>query len=197
MATRGLAVAAAAGLSACAALGGGGAPPDIYDLTVPASIEDAGGGRTTAQILVPAPSAIDALNTTRVVVRPSGAQIAYFPGTSWSDELPSLVQAKLVRAFEDSGKAKAVGRPGESLAIDYQVIVDIRAFELDIAGGRTAHVALGVKLLDDRSGQVRATRVFDARVPARSDAPADAIAALDAAAGQAFTEIVAWTAGAI
>lgn len=183
------------GLAACSTLGGGGAP-DIYDLNAPSAFADVT-GRTSAQLLVPVPSALDALATNRVVVRPTTGQIAYYPKTTWSDELPALVQTKLVRAFENSGRAKAVGRPGESLAIDYQVIVDIRAFELDVAAGRSAHVALGVKLLDDRTGKVRATRIFDVSVPARTDSATDAVTALDEAAGKVFTEIVDWTATVI
>ncbi|WP_181702328.1 ABC-type transport auxiliary lipoprotein family protein [Chthonobacter albigriseus] len=189
------ALTAAAFLSACASLGGG-SPADIFDIRAPETFNGIG-GRTSAQLLVPTPSALEALATNRVVVRPTPAQIAYYPKSTWSDDLPALVQTKLVRAFENSGKAKAVGTPGQSLAIDYQVIVDIRAFELDVAGGRSAHVALGVKLLDDRTGKVRATKLFEARVPARTDTATDAIAALDQAAGEAFTDIVEWTAGVI
>lgn len=183
-------------LAGCAALGGGGRAPDIYDLDAPADFAGLK-GRTGAQLLVPPPTALDALATERVVVRPRDSQIAYFPDTAWSDQLPALIQTKLIRAFENSGRAKAVGRPGESLAIDYQVILDIRAFELDVPGGNSAHVALGVKLLDDRTGKVRATRVFDARVPAGGDTPEAAVAALDRAANRAFTEIVTWVAGVI
>ncbi len=183
-------------LGACSTLGGGSKAPDLYDLTVPVRFEGIK-GRTGAQLLVPAPTAIDALATARLLVRQSGGQLSYYPNVAWSDELPSLIQTKLVRAFENSGRAKAVGRPGESLAIDYQVIVDVRAFELDVSQGRTAHVELGVKLLDDRSGKVRATKVINARVPAPSDQPKAVVQALDAAAGQAFSELVLWTAATI
>lgn len=183
-------------LPACSTLGGGGPAPDIYDLAAPTEFAGVT-GRTGAQLLVPVPAAIEALATNRVVVRQAGGQISYFPATSWSDELPALVQTKLVRAFENSGRARAVGRPGESLAIDYQIIVDIRSFELDVAGGRQAVVELGVKLLDDRTGRVRATKVFSARVPAGSDAAAPAIQAIDRAATTVFTEIVDWTASTI
>lgn len=183
-------------LAGCSTLGGSGAAPDIFDLNVPAAFPDIR-GRTRAQLLVPVPSALDAFATSRVVVRQAGGQIAYYPKTAWADELPALVQLKLVRAFENSGRARAVGRPGESLAIDYQVLVDIRAFELDVAGQDAAQVTLGVKLLDDRTGLVRATKVFEASVPARSDQARDAIAALDAAAAKVFAEIVQWTATAI
>lgn len=190
-------VGAAAALSGCSTLGGGTTKaPDIYDLAAPTRFEGMK-GRTGAQLLVTVPTAVDALATTRIVVREAGDRLSYYPDVSWSDQLPALVQTKLVRAFENSGRAKAVGRPGESLAIDYRVIVDIRAFELDVAAGRSAHVELGVKLLDDRTGQVRATRIVDARVPAASDRTADVVAALDGAASKAFADIVVWTAATI
>ena len=184
------------GLAGCSTLAGSTPAPDIYDLSAPTDFQVVN-GRANAQLLVPVPSAVDALATNRVVVRQAGGQISYFAATTWSDELPSLVQIKLLRAFENSGRARAVGRPGESLAIDYQIIVDIRAFELDVAGGRQATVELGVKLLDDRTGRVRASRVFTARAPSASDQPAAAVQALDRAAGEAMREIVDWTASTI
>lgn len=191
------ALGVALALGACSTLvGASQKAPDIFDLSVPARFTGIK-GRTGAQLLVPQPTAIDALGTARLLVRQAGGQLSYYPNVSWSDELPSLIQTKLVRAFENSGRAKAVGRPGESLAIDYQVIVDIRAFELDVSGARTAHVELGVKLLDDRTGKVRATRVIDARAPAPSDQAAAVVQALDQAAGEAFTELVLWTAKTI
>nr|WP_281409428.1 ABC-type transport auxiliary lipoprotein family protein [Oharaeibacter diazotrophicus] len=181
-------------LAGCASLGGA-KPPAIYDISAPTDFAGLRTG-TARQLLVPLPTAIDALGSARIVVREPVGKLSYYPGATWSDELPSLVQTKLVRAFENSGRAK-VGRPGESLAIDYQVIVDIRAFELDVSQGRSAHVALGVKLLDDRTGKVKATKVFDAVVPAGSDAADAVVRALDAAADRALTDVVVWTAGLI
>lgn len=184
-------------LGGCATLGiGESAKPDaIFDITAPSSFDGAA-RRSSAQLLVPLPSTNDALSTARIAVR-SGGSISYLPGVSWSDQLPALVQTTLVRAFENSGRVKAVGRPGESLAIDDQVIVDVRAFELDVAGSPTARVALGVKLLDDRTGKVRASRVFEASVASSSDQPKAAIAALDKAASSAVADVVTWTAGAL
>lgn len=184
-------------LGGCASLGFGDTPPpdNIYDITAPSNF-DGSARRSSAQLLVPLPSTNDALSTARIAVR-SGGSISYLPGVSWSDQLPALVQTTLVRAFENSGRVKAVGRPGESLAIDDQVIVDVRAFELDVAGSPTARVALGVKLLDDRTGKVRASRVFEASVASSSDQPKAAIAAIDKAASTAVADVVIWTAGAL
>jgi cholesterol transport system auxiliary component len=186
------AIVAAALLSGCATLVGSGPAADIYDLSPPTDF-GAASGRTRAQLLVPPPSAIGALATQRIAVRPDRSRISYYPNAVWSDELPAMLQLKLVRAFENSGRAAAVGRPGDSLSIDYQVIVDVRAFEVDIADGGSAHVQLGVKLLDDRNGRVRASRIVTARVPSPTDGIADIVAALDRAADEAIVELVNWT----
>lgn len=179
-------------LSACSVLTGSGPAPAIYDLdAAPAAASPA--RRAATQILVPMPTTSEALAGNRVAVRDGKGSIAYLPGVTWSDQLPNLVQSVLARSLEDSGRVKAVGKPGQSLAIDDQLIVDIRAFELDVAGAPTGHVALGVKLLDDRTGRIRASEVFDASVPASSDRPGDALRALKAATGKAMADVVAWT----
>lgn len=185
-------------LAGCSTLGLGSTPkPDaIYDLTVPTAFDGAA-KRSPAQLLVPVPNASDALSTARIAVRAAGGSISYLPGVSWADQLPPLIQTELVRAFENSGRVKAVGKPGESLAIDNQVIVDIRTFEMDVTGAPAAHVTLGVKLLDDHTGKVRANKVFEVSRPSASDRPKDAIAAIDQAASAAVAEVVAWTASAL
>lgn len=187
-------------MAGCAALGGGlkEPPPTIYDLgPAPASAFAELTGRTSSQLLVPLPTTSDALAGNRVVVRDRNGTLSYFPGVTWSDQLPSLVQSALARSLENSGRVKAVGKPGQSLAIDDQLIVDVRAFELDVTAGPVAHVELGVKLLDDRTGRIRTARVFDIREPAASDSPRDGIAALDRAGGKAMAEIVGWAVGAL
>lgn len=185
-------------LAGCSTLGLASTPKpdDIYDLAAPTAFDGAA-RRSSAQLLVPLPSASDALASELIAVRSDGGAISYLPGVSWSDELPPLVQTIMVRAFENSGRVKAVGKPGESLAIDDQVIIDIRAFELDVTGSPTARVTLGVKLLDERTGKVRANRVFDVTRPSASDRPKDAIAALDRATSAAVADVVVWTASAL
>lgn len=193
-----VALACALALAGCSTIGLGSTPkPDaIFDLAAPTAF-DGTAKRSSVQLLVPVPNASDVLSTARIAVRDDGGSISYLPGVSWSDQLPPLIQTTLVRAFENSGRVKAVGKPGESLAINNQVIVDIRAFEMDVTGAPTARVTLGVKLLDERNGQVRANRVFDVSRPSASDRPKDAIAAIDQAASAAVAEVVAWTASAL
>ena len=144
-------------LAGCAALPGGGpAPLDTFELSAP-SVD--GAWRTAArQILIAEPSALKALDSQNIVIKPSVRSIQYLKGAQWADRLPLIVQARLAETFQRSGSFAGVGKPGEGLAIDYQVIVEIRSFEVRVDGGEHAEVDLFVRMLNDRNGEVRASK---------------------------------------
>ena len=179
-------------LSACALLPGGGpAPLDTFELSAPAESTQRRSAGT--QILIAEPSALKALDGVNVVIRAGDGSIQYLKGAQWADRLPRIVQARLADAFQKSGAFGGVGKPGEGLAIDYQVITEVRAFEVRVNGGGQAHVELFVKILNDRNGVVRASKTFIADT-GLSGAGNDAyIAALDSAFNESAAEIVRWT----
>lgn len=178
-------------LSGCALLGGGKPDPlDTYELTAPTPASTA--RRAGTQILVAEPTAIKALDSENIVVKPSPTVIQYLSGAQWADRLPRIVQARLVEAFQRSGRI-GVGKPGEGLAIDYQVTIDIRSFEIRLDGNDRAEIELFVRILNDRNGVVRSARVFTATTPVGAGGDGAFAAALDRAFGQAAAEIVAWT----
>lgn len=179
-------------LSACAALPGGGpAPLDTYELTAP---QIAGAGaRNRTQILIAEPSALKALDSENIVIKPAPGSIQYLKGAQWADRLPRIVQARLAETFQRSGRFGGVGKPGEGLAIDFQVITEVRAFEVRVDGGERADVELFVRILNDRNGVVRASKVFEASASVSGTGNEAYIRALDAAFGEAATEIVGWT----
>ena len=178
-------------LSGCALLGGGSKPLDTYELTAPAAGD--GRGRSHRQILIAEPSALKALDGQNIVISPAPGNIQYLKGAQWADRLPKVIQARLAETFQRSGEFKGVGRPGEGLAIDYQVIVEIRSFEVRVNGGASANVELFVRLLNDRNGTVRSEKVFTATAPVTGEGNEAYVGALDAAFGQAAVEIVDWT----
>lgn len=194
---RRLAAATVLALSATMLTGcfGGGADKDTFDLSAGPAIE--GPSAKNRQILVPEPTAVKALDSEQVVIRLSGVEIQYLSKARWGDRLPKLVQAKLVEAFENTGRIGGVGKPGEGLAIDFQIVTDIRAFQVEANGGQHANVEISVKLLNDRNGTVRAQRVFSATSQVTGSGNRDYIAALDRAFAQVSGEIVAWTLKAI
>lgn len=185
------AVALSVLLSGCALLGGGSKPLDTYELTAPAAGDGKGRGRR--QILIAEPSALKALDGQNIVISPAPGNIQYLKGAQWADRLPKVVQARLAETFQRSGEFKGVGRPGEGLAIDYQVIVEIRAFEVRVDGGERADVELFVSILNDRNGVVRASRIFTASAPVAGVGNDAYVGALDDAFGQTAVEIVDWT----
>ena len=178
----------AATLVAC---GSKAAKNDTFSLTAISTVEAP--SAKSRQILVPQPSALKALDGDQIVIRPSPSEIQYLAQAQWSDSLSKMVQAKLVQAFENTGRLGGVGKPGEGLAIDYQVATDIRSFEVQTSGADTAVVEISAKLLNDRNGTVRAQKVFRAAVPVGGSGNTAFVKALDAAFAAETADIVGWT----
>ena len=180
----------------CALLGGGATPLDTYELTS-ASPDERGPRHSRTQVLIAEPTALKALDSQNIVIKPSAAEIQFLKGAQWSDRLPKVVQARLAQAFQESGRLGGVGKPGEGLAIDYQIITEIRSFEIRLDGGDRAEVELFVKVLNDRNGTVRAASSFQATAPVSGTGNAAFTAALDQAFRSASAEIVEWAIGRI
>ncbi len=178
----------ALGLSAC----GSKATNDTFDITAAAEVKSNIPARSR-QLLIADPSALKALDSEQVLVRVSPSEIRYLSKSQWSDKLTRMVQAKLVETFENTGKLDGVGKPGQGLAIDYQLITDVRAFEIDTVGADRGVVEISVKLLDDRNGSVKAQQVFRASETATGTSNEAYIRAMDRAFGRVSAEIVAWT----
>ncbi|MCB1472984.1 MAG: membrane integrity-associated transporter subunit PqiC [Rhodobiaceae bacterium] len=184
-------VAACLLLSACALAKPPGPVPETYDLTAPTEFSGRVGG-TRAQLLIANPTSVSVLDTERIVLRPDPTVVTYLKGAQWTDKLPKLVQSRLVEAFENTGRIRAVGRPGEGLLIDYQLVIDIRAFEVDTSAG-LARVVFSLKLMNDRNGRVLASRQVGGQASVSSSDKDELVLALDAASRAAMDQAVRWT----
>ena len=92
--------------------------------------------------------------------------------------------------------AKEAYKPFEGLVADFQLLIDIREFQLSTASEPVAEVEFSAKILG-QDGRILDARIFRAAAPAKAaDAPA-AAAALNEAFGKAATELVVWVAGVI
>jgi phospholipid/cholesterol/gamma-HCH transport system substrate-binding protein len=164
-----------------------------YDLTVPRAGE-AAEKPSAAQLAVLDPTALAALDTERVQSASADGAFANLPDAQWSDALPKLVQVKILRSNEDAGRFSGVSRPLEGLTTDFQLVLDVREFQLAVNGN--ADVEFGCKIVAS-NGRIIAMRVFRASVAAEAaNAPA-AAAALDRAFGQAGSDLVAWVGRAV
>ena len=183
-------------LSGCiaSAVGANETPDETFLLDTPDAVGELSPA-SGVQLLVPEPSAVEVVVSKRIIVRVGPREVQYLGGARLGDSVTRLTQFKLKRALESGRGIGAVGLPGEGLAIDYQVLTDIRAFEIVAGPPAVARVALTVRLLDDRSGNVVAGRVFTASapVPGGVEVVNDAyLAALDAALDNALVDIRGW-----
>lgn len=188
-----LASVLAPGLSLGLASCGSKASNDTFDLTASVSEVATAASARNRQLLVADPSALKALDSEQILVRVSGAEIRYLSQSQWSDRLTRVVQSKLVEAFENTGRLGGVGRPGQGLAIDYQLITDVRSFEIAAEGTDRGVVEISAKLLNDRNGTVKAQRVFRAEVPSSGSDSSAYVTALDRAFARVTADMVAWT----
>lgn len=183
----GMAFAVALALSGCASSNA----PQTYDLMAPTSFP-ARPGAQRGQLIVVEPKAIANLDTERMAVRGAGGAVSYLSDGAWADRLPKLLQARIIRAFENANHLRSVGRPGDRLASDFQLLSEIRSFEVVAGAGAEAVVEVSVKLVNDRSGRILAGQVFSGRAPISSIDAANVAASFDRALQNVLRDIVVW-----
>lgn len=167
-------------------------PPAAFNLDAAGQFPGHG-RRIGGQLAIGEPVALAALESERIVVRPTPAEAAAMPDAQWQDRLPKLVQARLLESFENAGALRAVGRASDKLAADYVLLTDIRAFEISVADN-SAVIEIAAKIVRERTGRIMAARVFRVSVPAAGHDGAPAIASLNEAFGKLERELVLWAA---
>jgi phospholipid/cholesterol/gamma-HCH transport system substrate-binding protein len=171
------------------------ATPIVYDLTAPRDFP-AIKKTPSGQFSIPEPTGVLMFDTQKILVRPSGTEGPTFTNAKWSDNIPKLLQTRIIQSFENANLLRSVTRPMEGLTAGHQLLIDIRSFQLTLSAAPQAEVEFSAKILGD-NGKIVDARIFRATVPAAaSDAPA-AAAALDNAFGKAAVELVVWASGLI
>ena len=68
--------------------------------------------------------------TRKFLVRPNPSDDPTFAKAEWSDNVPKLLQTKIIQTFENAGLSRAVSRPAEGVTADKQLAIDIRKFQI-------------------------------------------------------------------
>jgi phospholipid/cholesterol/gamma-HCH transport system substrate-binding protein len=179
-------------------LTGSGAPkqgPAIYDLAAATDFPKVE-KTIKAQLVVPDPSAIILFDTQKILIRNGGGVYSNVNNAQWADNLPKLIQARIVQSFENAHQLSAVSRPLEQLTAEYRLELAIRSFQITLEPSPNAVVDVTARLVSDK-GAVAVARTFTASIPAQSTEAPDAVAALNQAFSQVAGQIVLWTVGAI
>ncbi len=171
--------------------GGGKASGAAYDLNAippPASVARP----FEKPMTVPDPSALLIYDSDKIVTVLEDGELAALGNAKWTDTLPKLMQARIVQSFENNGALGDVSRPVEGAAPDYQLLLDIRRFQIIPAPERIADAEISAKLMTS-DGRVVAARIFDAKVPVKTPGEADAAKALNEAFGDIASSLMVWT----
>jgi phospholipid/cholesterol/gamma-HCH transport system substrate-binding protein len=171
-------------------------PNTTFDLTAPSdfpAIKD-----IKAQMTVPDLNATLVYDTQKMLIRTPDGTYKSVEGAEWADNLPKLVQAKIVQSFENAKQLKSVSKPIDDLQPEYKLELGIRGFLIVRGQGSAASalVELSARLIGDK-GEVKNARIFKVSEPAPGLQAAQATAALNKAFAKAAQELVAWTADAI
>lgn len=165
--------------------------PATYDLTAPKDVSARGNSR--AQIMVAEPTALQAINSDRILVHGANGQISYLPAAQWADRLPLLVQARLIQTFENAHRIGMVGRPDDKFTPDALLVTELRDFQIDAGATPVAVVTVAARVVSQKSGRIVAANLFSARVPTSGLNGQQATSALDQALRKVLVDIMGWT----
>ena len=173
--------------------GGKTTAPHVYDLTAPTEFRDIAKA-PRGQLAVAEPTALIVFETRKFIVRPSPSEDPTFADAEWTDNVPKLLQTKIIQSFENAGLSQSVARPGEGVEADKQLTIDSRKFQISASREPTADIEFSARILSDKGRSVQA-KVFRASVPVVAMNAPSAASALDQAFGACATELVTWAAG--
>jgi cholesterol transport system auxiliary component len=147
------------------------------------------------QLALSHPEAARMVDSLRIAVRPAPGELQVYKGANWAKTPTEQLEDTVLRALEDSGKIRAVARQGSGIAADYKLVMDLRRFEADYAGGAapSAVIETNVKLLHSPDQDVVASRTFLQSAPAGATDVASVTAAFSQALGRIGGEIAGWT----
>src|SRR5687768_1229241 len=110
LALRGAGLILLAGLAAACS---SGSAPTTFDLSAASGRVR---GSVPGQVVVAEPAAVQALAGDRILTKDAAGTISVISGAQWADQLPRLVQARLIHTFENTSSIRAVNRPSTGVA---------------------------------------------------------------------------------
>jgi len=190
-------------LGACStisALGSATAPLDAYEVRSTGDLPRAAGGPVSRDLIVEEPTASGALNTDRILIRPSPLEAQYLPGARWTDTVPVMVQTLMVRSLQQTGGVRFVGRRPIGLGGDFALLTEVTDFQATVAPDGTSvttRIRIVASMVRESDAQVVASRVFQVDAVAPSTETIDVVQALDQSMARLLPDFVSWAMAAV
>ncbi len=179
--------------------GGGTSQAEIpvYDLAAATALPPAPEEAPSWLLVVPEPTTLMGFNTDKILLQPSAGESVPVANARWGDNLPILVQAKVIQSFENAGYAKSVSRTRDGVAGDYQLLIDIRRFQIATASEPgTAEIDFMVKIVD-KEGKIVNASSFQGSAPVTGTGAQAYVNAVDEVFAKLMSDLVAWVTAAL
>ncbi len=144
------------------------------------------------QLAVADPTALMAYDSEKLLAQHQAGQVEPLGNAKWADTVPKLMQAKIVQSFENAGTLGEVNRPIDGVTPDYQLLTEIRRFQIVQGTEPMAEAEISAKLVAS-DGHIVAAHVFSAKEPVQSKEDAEAARALNAAFGSIVSNLISWS----
>jgi cholesterol transport system auxiliary component len=140
------------------------------------------------------PQASQALNSTRIAVRPEGNQISSYANSRWSDPVPRLLRNHLLKAFQNDGRVPALSSDDDNLQADLSLGGELQAFQTEYQPGViTVVLRLQARLVDSRRQRIIASRRFEVRQALLTPQVPAVVVAFGQASDQLAAQVLQWT----
>lgn len=183
------------GCSAISAISGAASPLAVYELRAPVAGLIASRGRSSRNLVVELPGASGALNTDRIMIRPSALQAEYLPEARWADPTPEMLQTLILRSLENTQALRYVGRKPLGPGGDVALLSEVTDFQAELSGSTGARINLRIiaRIVREEDTRVIATRIFTASAEIASTDTAAIVEGFDIATAALLTELTGWT----
>lgn len=162
-------------------------------LLAPAEFAQTTGDKVAWSLAIGDPDSTRVYDTTKIALVREPGRVEYYASGEWADRGPRLIQAAIIRSFENSGRILSVGDRPALPASDFILQTDIRTLHAAyIDGTPTATVEIFARLTNAR-GRVYAAHLFKQQAPADQDTDAAVAAAFNVATTAMLKEMVDWT----
>jgi phospholipid/cholesterol/gamma-HCH transport system substrate-binding protein len=147
------------------------------------------------QLALPEPTAVAMLETQRMLFSPV-KDYPDFAEFVWADSIPKLLQARLIESFENYDMAHAPLRAPDIGQADFQLLIDVRRFQIETDTQPAARIGLSARIVD-KNGKVVASHVFEQSQKLDVIEPQPVVAAFNEAFGRLAKDLIAWTVQAL
>jgi phospholipid/cholesterol/gamma-HCH transport system substrate-binding protein len=164
----------------------------LYSLAVATDLPPPPEHTPNWQLLIPEPHTLMGFNTDKILLAPGPDESLAMENAEWSDNLPVLVQVKILQTFENAGYARSVSGSRDGFANNFELLINIRNFHVSTQDGALAEISFLARL-QDQNGEVVASKLFKGSKTANGTDARAYVDALNDVFGKLQLELLEWT----